>query len=58
MAKDLTLIAFKAEMLAAIDRFTENWCEQNIADPEGWPMAMPLADWDEQFVLWFDDPPT
>lgn len=46
---DVSLDVWLADAHKRLDDFASSWRVGNVGDPEGWPMAMPMREWDEQY---------
>lgn len=46
----MTLEQYIAELKAKIEKFEQEWLENQKADPDNYPTNLSPGDWDEQFL--------
>lgn len=48
---EISLIQFVNQRKAELDKFAEQWLENNCHNPDDWPVYLPKADWEEQELM-------
>lgn len=48
---EISIVKFVNQRKAELDKFAEQWIENNRKNPEDWPLRMTKADWDEQEAM-------
>lgn len=48
---EISILEYVNKRKAELDKFAEQWLENNCHNPDDWPIYLTKADWDEQELM-------